>query len=238
MTKLIKKHNPPFACPNSSLPLFANRLGSAMDFDQQIFEGGRKIPLVEEFYTIQGEGYHTGKAAYFIRVGGCDVGCSWCDTKFSWNPALHPVVPAEQIVDHVLQYPAAAVVVTGGEPLMVNLDYLTTMLKEQGVETFLETSGAYSLSGTWDWICLSPKRNAPPVEDLFSHADELKVIIHSEEDMDWALENGSKVGAACKRYLQPEWSRREEILPLIIDFAKKNPQWMISIQSHKYMHIP
>ncbi len=209
-----------------------------MNFDQNIFEGGRKLPLVEEFYTIQGEGFHTGKAAYFIRVGGCDVGCSWCDTKFSWNPALHPVVPAEQVIEHVLAHPAAAVVVTGGEPLMVNMDYLTGMLKERGIETFLETSGAYALSGTWDWICLSPKKNAPPLEAIFSEADELKVIISSEEDLAWAIENGSKVGESCKLYLQPEWSQREQILPLIIDFSKNNPRWMISLQSHKYMHIP
>ncbi len=209
-----------------------------MNFDQKIFEGGRKIPLVEEFYTIQGEGFHTGKAAYFIRVGGCDVGCSWCDTKFSWNPKLHPVVPAEQIISHVMEYPAAAVVVTGGEPLMVNMDYLTGMLKEQGIETFLETSGAYALSGSWDWICLSPKKNAPPLDSIFPEADELKVIISGEEDITWALENASKVSENCKLYLQPEWSKREQILPLIIDFSKQNPRWMISLQSHKYMHIP
>ncbi len=209
-----------------------------MDFDQNIFEGGRKIPLVEEFYTIQGEGYHTGKAAYFIRVGGCDVGCSWCDTKFSWNPAHHPVVDAEQIIEHVMEYPAAAVVVTGGEPLMVPMDYLTGILKEKGIETFLETSGAYELSGSWDWICLSPKKNAPPVESIFPEADELKVIIAAEEDIAWALENASRVSEECKLYLQPEWSRREEILPVIIAFSKENPRWMISLQSHKYMHIP
>jgi len=209
-----------------------------MDLDQKIFEGGRKIPLVEEFYTIQGEGFHTGKPAYFIRVGGCDVGCSWCDTKFSWNPVLHPVVPAEQIIDHVLEYPAAAVVVTGGEPLMVNMDFLTGKLKEEGIETFLETSGAYGLSGIWDWICLSPKKNAPPLEALYPEADELKVIISSEEDISWAVENGARVRADCKLYLQPEWSKREQILPLIIDFSKQNPRWMISIQAHKYMHIP
>ena len=209
-----------------------------MAHDQKIFEGGRKLPLVEEFYTIQGEGYHTGKAAYFIRIGGCDVGCSWCDTKFSWNPSLHPVVPAEQIVEHVIAQPAAAVVVTGGEPLMVNMDYLTGMLKSEGIETFLETSGAYPLSGTWDWICLSPKRNAPPVEELYKRAHELKVIIASEEDLDWAIENGERVGTGCKLYLQPEWSQREAILPVIIEFAKENPQWMISLQSHKYMRIP
>ena len=203
-----------------------------------IFEGGKRIPLVEEFYTIQGEGFHTGKAAYFIRVGGCDVGCSWCDTKFSWNPSLHPLVPAEQIVDHVLEHPAASVVVTGGEPLMVNMDYLTGLLKEKGIETFLETSGAYEYSGDWDWVCLSPKRNIPPVDGVFQRAHELKVIIASEEDLGWARENASRVGPSCKLYLQPEWSRREEILPLIIEFSKNNPRWMISIQSHKYMRIP
>lgn len=209
-----------------------------MGVDQRIFDGGKLIPLVEEFYTIQGEGYHTGKAAYFIRVGGCDVGCSWCDTKFSWNPSLHPVVPAELIVEHVLEHPAAAVVVTGGEPLMVNMDYLTGHLKEKGIETFLETSGAYELSGEWDWICLSPKKNSPPIASMFGEAHELKVIISSEEDLDWAIANAARVQAQCKLYLQPEWSKREQILPRIIDFSKKNPRWMISIQSHKYMRIP
>lgn len=209
-----------------------------MAHNQEIFEGGRKLPLVEEFYTIQGEGYHTGKAAYFIRIGGCDVGCSWCDTKFSWNPFLHPVVLAEQIVEHVIAQPAAAVVVTGGEPLMANMDYLTGMLKKEGIETFLETSGAYPLSGSWDWICLSPKKNAPPLDEHFNKAHELKVIIASEEDLDWAIKNGKRVDADCKLYLQPEWSQREVILPVIIEFAKENPQWMISLQSHKYMRIP
>jgi len=206
--------------------------------DQRVFEGGKHIPLVEEFYTIQGEGYHAGKAAYFIRVGGCDVGCSWCDTKFSWNPSLHPLVPAEHIVEHALAHPAAAVVVTGGEPLMVNMDYLTGLLKERGVETFLETSGAYAYSGKWDWVCLSPKKNAPPLDGVYEKADELKVIIASEEDLEWALNNATRVAPACKLYLQPEWSRREEILPLIIEFSKQNPRWMISLQSHKYMRIP
>ncbi len=209
-----------------------------MGNEQHIFEGGRKLPLVEEFYTIQGEGYHTGKAAYFIRIGGCDVGCSWCDTKFSWNPNLHPVVPAEQILEHVTAFPAAAVVVTGGEPLMVNLDYLTGLLRQKGIETFLETSGAYPLSGQWDWICLSPKKSAPPVEELFKQAHELKVIIETKEDIDWAVENGSRVKETCKLFLQPEWSQRETILPDIIEYVKQHPQWMISLQSHKYMKIP
>ncbi len=209
-----------------------------MSNEQNIFEGGRKLPLVEEFYTIQGEGYHTGKAAYFIRIGGCDVGCSWCDTKFSWNPDLHPVVPAELILEHVSEIAAAAVVVTGGEPLMVNMDYLTGLLKQKGIETFLETSGAYPLSGQWDWICLSPKKNLPPVEDLIKHADELKVIIESKADLSWAEENGLKVPDSCKLFLQPEWSQRESVLPAIIEFVKQNTRWMISLQSHKYMKIP
>jgi len=202
------------------------------------FEGGRKLPLVEEFYTIQGEGYHTGKAAYFIRIGGCDVGCSWCDTKFSWNPDLHPLVPAEDIVSHVLSHPAAAVVVTGGEPLMVNMDYLTALLKEKGIETFLETSGAHPLSGEWDWICFSPKKNAPPEGEIFKAAHELKMIVAEPGDVDWAVENSRKVNPHCKLYLQPEWSKRDSILPVIIEFAKENPRWMISLQSHKYMRIP
>ena len=202
------------------------------------FDGGRLLPLVEEFYTIQGEGFHTGKAAYFIRIGGCDVGCSWCDTKFSWNPDLHPVVRAEQIVAHVISHPAAAVVVTGGEPLMANMDYLTSLLKEKGVETFLETSGAYPLSGTWDWICFSPKKTSPPKEEIFSEAHELKMIVATAADLEWAVENGRKVSPHCKLYLQPEWSQREKILPVIIEFAKENPEWMISLQSHKYMRIP
>ena len=209
-----------------------------MEIDPGIFEGGNRLPLVEEFYTIQGEGFHTGKAAYFIRIGGCDVGCSWCDTKFSWDPSLHPVVPAEQIVSNVMAHPAAAVVVTGGEPLMVNMDVLTGLLKEKGIETFLETSGAYPLSGQWDWICFSPKKNALPMPGIYKEAHELKVIIASEEDLAWAIENGEKVSDDCERYLQPEWSRRESILPVIIDFVKEHPHWMISLQSHKYMRIP
>lgn len=211
---------------------------SDMGKEKDRFDGGRMLPLVEEFYTIQGEGYHTGKAAYFIRIGGCDVGCSWCDTKFSWNPDLHPVVPADGIITNVLSCPAAAVVVTGGEPLMVNMDYLTGKLKEKGIETFLETSGAHPLSGVWDWICFSPKKSYPPQGRIFDEAHELKMIITGEEDLEWALENARKVKPECKLYLQPEWSRRESVLPLIIDFAKENPQWMISLQSHKYMHIP
>ena len=149
-----------------------------------------------------------------------------------------PALTYEQILEHVTAHPAAAVVVTGGEPLMVNLDYLTELLKQKGIETFLETSGAYPLSGSWDWICLSPKKNAPPVDELFMVAHELKMIIASHEDFEWAVENGSRVHSDCKLFLQPEWSQRETILPVIIEFVKANPRWMISLQSHKYMRIP
>lgn len=209
-----------------------------MEKDQKRFENGRLLPLVEEFYTIQGEGYHTGKAAYFIRIGGCDVGCSWCDTKFSWDPDLHPLVEVDRIVGNAVKYPAAAVVVTGGEPLMVNMGPLTEKLREKGIQTFLETSGAYPLTGTWDWICLSPKKNAPPVASLFDAADELKVIIAAEDDLEWAVENASGAREQCKLYLQPEWSRRESMLPVIIRFVQEHPGWMVSLQSHKYMRIP
>lgn len=212
--------------------------GAEMTPKKDAFEAGKKVPLVEEFYTLQGEGYHTGSAAYFIRIGGCDVGCSWCDTKFSWNPELHPPVPIEQIVLNASSHPAGAVVVTGGEPLMVNMEPLTSALKEQGMRTFLETSGAYPLTGTWDWICLSPKKNMPPVGDIHEKAHELKVIIAGEEDIDWAIEHSGMVGPDCKLYLQPEWSNREKMLPLVIEYAKNNPAWSISLQSHKYMHIP
>lgn len=202
------------------------------------FANGMKVPLVEEFYTLQGEGYHTGRAAYFIRIGGCDVGCSWCDTKYSWNPDLHPPVEIGEIVERASGYPAAAVVVTGGEPLMVNMEPLTSAMKAEGVETFLETSGAYELTGTWDWICLSPKQNMHPVGDIHKKAHELKVIIAKESDLGWAVEHAGRVSDSCKLYLQPEWSAREKILPVCIEFAKEHPEWGISLQAHKYMHIP
>jgi organic radical activating enzyme len=202
------------------------------------FERGMKVPLVEEFYTLQGEGFHTGHAAYFIRIGGCDVGCSWCDTKFSWNPDLHPPVSIHDIVVRASAFPAAAVVVTGGEPLMVDMGPLTSLLKKKGIKTFLETSGAYPLSGEWDWICLSPKQNMAPVGDIHSKAHELKVIIAVERDIDWAIEQAGLVTDNCKLYLQPEWSAREKILPIIIEFAKENTEWGISLQAHKYMRIP
>ncbi|MFO7575676.1 MAG: 7-carboxy-7-deazaguanine synthase QueE [Bacteroidales bacterium] len=199
---------------------------------------GRSLPLVEDFYTIQGEGYHTGKAAYFIRIGGCDVGCSWCDTRFSWNPDIHPVTDAEEIVTRVLASGADSVVVTGGEPLMWNLDILCSLLKHHGIETFLETSGAYQLSGVWDWICLSPKKKMPPVPPIIEMAHELKIIVSDESDFQWAEEYSCKVRDECLLYLQPEWSVSETMIAEIVEYIKRNTRWMISLQAHKYMKIP
>lgn len=199
---------------------------------------GIRLPLVEEFFSLQGEGYHTGKAAYFVRLGGCDVGCSWCDSRFSWNQEIHPMIHTDEIIGNVLKSGTDSVVVTGGEPLMWNLDYLCNGLKKNKINTFIETSGAYPLSGMWDWICLSPKKNMPPVADICGRADELKVIIQDESDFDWAEKYRSMVTDTCRLYLQPEWSRFGKIIPEIVEYIKANPKWRISLQVHKYMHIP
>lgn len=199
---------------------------------------GKTLPLVEEFFSLQGEGFHTGKAAYFIRLGGCDVGCSWCDSRFSWNPNHHPMVKTDEIITHVIKSGTDSVVVTGGEPLLWNLDYLCRELKNKNINTFIETSGAYALSGNWDWICLSPKRNMPPVFEICKVADELKVIIQDTSDFEWAEEYRGMVSNKCSLFLQPEWSRFKMIIPEIVEYIKKNPVWRISLQSHKYMHIP
>lgn len=201
-------------------------------------KGGKLLPLVENFYTIQGEGYNTGKAAYFIRLGGCDVGCSWCDAKQTWNPKSFPPVEVEYIIDEVIKYPAKSIVITGGEPLRYPLDYLCEKLKEHGLEIFLETSGTEPLSGRFDWICLSPKKNKNPLKENYQFASELKVIILDEEDFAWAEQNGRMVGKNCRLYLQPEWSRSKTILPKIIEYVKENPAWNISLQTHKFMNIP
>jgi 7-carboxy-7-deazaguanine synthase len=203
-----------------------------------LFEGGTMLPLVEDFYTIQGEGYHTGKAAYFIRLGGCDIGCHWCDAKYTWNRHLHPLVGTDEIVRRAISYPARSVVVTGGEPLSYPLDYLCSKLTENGIETFLETSGAYPLTGRWDWICLSPKKNSRPLEDIYKKASELKVIVHDEADLEWARENSLLVERSCLLYLQPEWSRYEQVIPAVVEYVKNNPSWKVSLQAHKFMHIP
>jgi organic radical activating enzyme len=203
-----------------------------------LFEDGTKLPVVEEFYSIQGEGFHFGKAAYFLRIGGCDVGCSWCDTKISWNPDVHPVIDVDSIVRNIQECPAGAVVVTGGEPLLFNLNYLCGELKKIEIETFLETSGTHPVSGSWDWICLSPKRQQPPLQEIFQLADELKMIISELQDFEFAVENSGLVSDKCKLYLQPEWSVFNNIMPVIVDFIKENPSWNISLQAHKFMKIP
>lgn len=205
---------------------------------QSLLEGGRKLPLVEDFYTIQGEGFHAGKPAYFIRLGGCDVGCRWCDAKYTWNPKLYPPTEIETVVERAASYPAQAIVLTGGEPLMYPLDPLTDALHARGLEIFLETSGSHPFSGRFDWVCLSPKRQQPPLKEAYRQADELKVIIESEEDFAWAELNAREVSRRCRLYLQPEWSRSEQIMPLLVEYAKAHPEWNISIQTHKYMRIP
>jgi organic radical activating enzyme len=193
---------------------------------------------MEEFYTLQGEGFHTGQAAYFVRIGGCDVGCHWCDIKESWDASGYPPVPVGQIIEHAASFPAKAIVVTGGEPLLYNLDHFCNGLKSKGIRTFLETSGSVPLSGTWDWICLSPKKDAPPLATIFDIADELKVIIEDQEDLSWAETNAMKVKMKSMIYLQPEWSVSEQIIPVIVRYIMDHPRWRISLQSHKYMGIP
>ncbi|MDR2912114.1 MAG: 7-carboxy-7-deazaguanine synthase QueE [Alistipes sp.] len=253
------------------------------------------LPLVEEFYTLQGEGWHTGRAAWFIRLGGCDVGCSWCDAKETWNPKTHPPVAVDEIVRRATaDNPARAVVITGGEPLIYPLDGLCDGLHAAGIEIFLETSGSHPFSGSFDWVCLSPKRRKPPLEGAWAMADELKVIVEGADDIEWAEECASRIESGklnrrqaesnrvcsnCRGakeenersevkienelrdieatrsencalanfqfstfnfqlYLQPEWSRREEVMPLIVEHIKRNPRWRSSLQSHKYMRIP
>jgi organic radical activating enzyme len=203
----------------------------------QLVNQGIMLPLMEEFYTIQGEGYHTGKAAYFIRVGGCDVGCHWCDVKESWNADLHPPTHAGLIVENAKKY-SDTVVITGGEPLMWSMDYITKTLQKNGIKTHIETSGAYPFSGTWDWFCLSPKKTKLPLDEVYEHADELKMIIHNKSDFQFAEDHAAKVGKDCELFLQPEWSKRDKMTPLIVDYVMQHPKWKISLQTHKYLNIP
>lgn len=198
----------------------------------------RTLPVMEEFYSLQGEGYHTGKPAYFLRVGGCDVGCFFCDVKESWNADIHPLVKTDDVIERILQNPSKAVVVTGGEPLLYNMDYLCDRLRSEGVAMFLETSGSEPISGSWDWVCLSPKKGAPPRKEILDSAQELKVIIYDNEDFQWAEENAAKVNDRCLLYLQPEWSHSTKMMQPIVDYALRHPKWRVSIQSHKYMRIP
>lgn len=192
---------------------------------------------MEHFYTLQGEGAHTGTAAYFIRLGGCDVGCHWCDVKESWDPHLHPLMSALDIAETAAQH-CKTIVLTGGEPLMWNLNILTQKLKELGCQIHIETSGAYEMSGVLDWITLSPKKTGLPLEAIYQKADELKVIIFNHHDFIFAEEQARKVSSKCELYLQSEWSKREEMYPKITDFILKNPKWKASVQTHKYLNIP
>lgn len=204
---------------------------------QELVNKGEMLPLMEEFYTIQGEGFHTGTAAYFIRVGGCDVGCHWCDVKESWNADLHPPTHVDQIVSNAKAY-SDTVVVTGGEPLTWDMGLLTAKLKEKGIKIHIETSGAYELSGEWDWITLSPKKTKLPTESVYEKADELKVIVFNKHDFIFAEEQAAKTNPNARLFLQPEWSKRDEMTPLIVEYVMQNPKWRISLQTHKYLNIP
>lgn len=196
------------------------------------------LPVMEHFYTLQGEGYHQGKAAYFIRLGGCDVGCVWCDVKDSWEAQKHPLYDVHDLVAEVKKTPTEIVVITGGEPLMHNLDQLTDELRTAGFKTHIETSGAHPLSGTLDWICLSPKKFKAPLPEILPKADELKVVVFNKSDFDWAEKYAAMVSPACKLYLQPEWDKASAITPLIIEYIKANPKWELSLQVHKYINVP
>ena len=192
---------------------------------------------MESFYTIQGEGFHQGRAAYFIRLGGCDVGCVWCDVKDSWDAGKHPLIPIEKLVEEVQKTPAKLVVITGGEPLMHDLSFLTQKLQAAGFETNIETSGSSPLSGSWNWICLSPKKFKAPLREVVPFANELKIIIFNKTDFKWAEEYAAQVTDTCKLYLQPEWSKAAEMTPLIVDYIMANPQWELSLQIHKYIGV-
>jgi len=195
-------------------------------------------PVMESFYTIQGEGYYQGKAAYFIRLGGCDVGCFWCDVKDSWDASMHPLVNVATIIEQASSFPGRMAVVTGGEPLLHNCAPLTKSLKEAGFQTNIETSGSSPLTGDWDWICLSPKKFKRPVPTILPLANELKVVIFNKSDFDWAEEHAEKVNPSCKLYLQPEWDKSGEMTPLIVEYIKANPRWEFSLQIHKYLQVP
>lgn len=205
---------------------------------KQLVEKGEMLPLMEAFHTIQGEGHHSGKSAYFLRIGGCDVGCHWCDVKESWDAELHPPTHINDMMQGILSQSSETVVVTGGEPLMWNMQPLTDLLHHNGLQVHIETSGAYPLSGFFDWICLSPKKTMPPKNDLLVHANELKVIVHNQHDFVWAEENAAQVGDHCRLFLQPEWSKANEMMEDIVAYVKENPDWSVSLQTHKYMNIP
>lgn len=204
---------------------------------QELLDKGLLLPLMEAFYTIQGEGFHKGTAAYFVRIGGCDVGCHWCDVKESWLAELHPPTLTSEIAIEAAKY-SNTIVVTGGEPLMWNMKPFTDILKEKGLTTHIETSGAYELSGDWDWICLSPKKLKLPTGEVYKKANELKTIIYNKDDFKFAEEQATQVSDDCILYMQPEWSKREKMIPQIVDYVMANPKWKVSLQTHKYLNIP
>ncbi len=193
---------------------------------------------MESFYTIQGEGFHTGKAAYFIRLAGCDVGCVWCDVKESWNEDLHPRKTIKELVEETKKSKAPIAVITGGEPLLQNLNNLTAALQKAGIKTHLETSGSSPLSGFWDWICLSPKKFKAPLPQVLNAANELKVVVYHKSDLAWGQTFTNKTNPQCLLFFQPEWSKRDTITPIIVEYIKKNPQWNLSLQTHKYINVP
>ena len=203
---------------------------------QVALQKGEILPLMEAFYTLQGEGFYKGTAAYFIRLGGCDVGCHWCDVKESWAAEAHPLVPVDTIVTDALAH-SKTMIITGGEPLMWNLDLLTEKLRAAGARTHIETSGAHPLSGTFDWICLSPKKIKRPVGDVLQKANELKMVIYNNNDFLFAEEMAAQVSPDCLLYLQPEWSKRNKVIPKIVDYVMAHPQWKASLQMHKYLDI-
>ncbi|GAB4457347.1 MAG: 7-carboxy-7-deazaguanine synthase QueE [Bacteroidia bacterium] len=204
----------------------------------ELVKSGEYLPVMEEFYSLQGEGYNTGKAAYFIRIGGCDIGCHWCDVKESWNAEIHPIKSVKEVVENVLHSTAQSVVITGGEPTQYNLKILTELLKKNNISIFLETSGAYNISGVFDWICLSPKKRQLPLEENFKKVNELKVIVYNHHDFVFAEEMKKKVTSDCHLFLQPEWSKRDILLPEIIQYIQQHQYWRLSLQTHKYIHIP
>ena len=193
---------------------------------------------MEMFYSLQGEGYHQGKAAFFIRLAGCDVGCVWCDVKDSWDESKHPVLTIEEIVAAAKAHPSRIAIVTGGEPLLHVLDPLTTALKAAGFQTHIETSGSSPMSGSWDWVCLSPKKFKAPLPEVVKAADELKVVVFNKSDFDWANSFEKDIQKGCKKYLQPEWDKSDAMTPLVIDYIKLNPSWELSAQLHKYIQVP
>jgi organic radical activating enzyme len=198
----------------------------------------KKLPVMEAFYTIQGEGYHTGKAAFFIRIAGCDVGCHWCDVKESWPLEGHPEYTVLELVEMASSYPSRLVIITGGEPFLYDMTELTDGLRKAGFQVHVETAGVHPLSGNWDWICLSPKKFVPARDEYYNNAHEIKVIVYNKSDFEWLKTFSSKINSSSRHYLQPEWSKKDKMMPEIVEFVKTNPSWEISLQTHKYLQIP